>query len=390
MTKNRYERRGVSSQKTDVHKAIEKSDKGLYPYAFCKITEDYLGNDAEFCNIMHADGAGTKSSLAYLYWKETGDISVFKGIAQDSLVMNLDDVLCTGANGNFLLSNTLGRNKHLVPGEVIKAVIDGYEECAERLNEFGIAIQLTGGETADVGDLVRTLIVDSTLTCRPKRNDILENKIEPGNVIVGFASFGNAVYEDEYNSGMGSNGLTSGRHDLLNHTYFSKYPETFDPKTDEDLIYSGQFLLTDPLKDTPLNIGKALLSPTRTYAPILNKIFKNLELKRQIAGIIHCTGGAQTKVMKFLHKPVHVVKSDLFDTPPLFKTIQESTETTWREMYEVYNMGHRLEIYCSPEIAEELIAIGRAFGIGAKIIGSVLHSDSPKLTVMKEVYENLA
>jgi phosphoribosylformylglycinamidine cyclo-ligase len=379
----------VSSQKTDVHKAISNADKGIFPYAFCKITEDFFGNDEAFCNIMHADGAGTKSSLAYLYWKETGDISVFKGIAQDSLVMNLDDVLCTGTNATFLLSNTIGRNKHLIPGEVIKAIIEGYESCAETLDSFGINVQLTGGETADVGDLVRTVIVDSTLTCRPKKADIIENNIQPGNVIVGFASYGHAVYEDIYNSGIGSNGLTSGRHDLLHHQYYSKYPETFDPKTDEDLIYSGPFSLTDHLKETPLDIGKALLSPTRTYAPILNKIFQDAGLKNKISGIIHCTGGAQTKVMKFLQQPVHVVKSNLLPIPPLFQTIQEVTNTSWREMYEVYNCGHRLEIYCDLDIAEDLVTISKSLGVGAQIIGEVRASETPKLTVMNENYENL-
>jgi phosphoribosylformylglycinamidine cyclo-ligase len=378
---SRYEKRGVSSQKEDVHKAISNIDKGVFPNAFCKIVEDVIGGDEAYCNIVHADGAGTKSSLAYLYWKETGDLSVWKGIAQDALVMNTDDIICTGATGPFLLSNTIGRNKHLIPGEVIKSIIDGFEECIDNLNTFGVDIKFTGGETADVGDLVKTLIVDSTVACRPKREDILEVDIQDGDVIVAFASYGKASYEQEYNSGIGSNGLTSGRHDLLDHSYYSKYPESFDVNTDEEYIYSGNFKLTDSLEGTPLDIGKALLSPTRTYAPIINKIFASQSLKDQIHGIIHCTGGAQTKVMKFLDKPLHINKSELIDIPPLFKTIQETTGTPLKEMFEVFNMGHRLEVYCSESAANELITIAKDFNIEAKVIGDCKKSSEPKLTI---------
>lgn len=371
----------MSSQKEDVHKAITNIDKGIFPNAFCKIVEDYIGGDKEYCNIMHADGAGTKSSLAYLYWKETGDISVWRGVAQDALVMNLDDIICTGATGPFLLSNTIGRNKHLIPGEVIKEIIDGFEDCIDTMAEFGVKIKFTGGETADVGDLVKTLIVDSTVACRPKRSEILEIDIQDDDVIVGFASFGQATYETSYNAGTGSNGLTSGRHDLLAHHYHQKYPESYDLNTDEDYIYSGKFNLTDKLEGTPLDIGKALLSPTRTYAPILNKIVENDELKNAIHGIIHCTGGAQTKVMKFLDKPLHIIKDNLIDMPPLFKTIYETTGTSLKEMYEVFNMGHRLEIYCDKNIAQELITISNSFNIEAKIIGRCEPHTTKKLTI---------
>jgi phosphoribosylformylglycinamidine cyclo-ligase len=378
---SRYEKRGVSSQKEDVHKAITNIDKGIFPNAFCKIVEDYIGNDDAYCNIVHADGAGTKSSLAYLYWKETGDLSVWRGIAQDALVMNLDDIICTGATGPFLLSNTIGRNKHLIPGEVIKEIIDGFEECIATMADYGVQIKFTGGETADVGDLVKTLIVDSTVACRPKRDEILEVNIQEGDVIVGFASFGQATYESSYNAGTGSNGLTSGRHDLLSHKYHRKYPETYDLNTDEEYIYSGKFKLTDPLVGTPLDIGKALLSPTRTYAPILNKIVENTVLKKSIHGIIHCTGGAQTKVMKFLDKPLHIIKDDLIAIPPLFKTILETTGTPLKEMYEVFNMGHRLEIYCNKDVAQQLIDISNVFKIEAKIIGRCEPHSSKKLTI---------
>ena len=378
---SRYEKRGVSSQKEDVHKAITNIDKGIFPNAFCKIVEDYIGGDEEYCNIVHADGAGTKSSLAYLYWKETGDISVWRGVAQDALVMNLDDIICTGATGPFLLSNTIGRNKHLIPGEVIKEIIDGFEDCIDTMAEFGVKIKFTGGETADVGDLVKTLIVDSTVACRPKRSEILEIDIQDDDVIVGFASFGQATYETSYNAGTGSNGLTSGRHDLLAHNYHHKYPESYDLNTDEEYIYSGKFNLTDKLEGTPLDIGKALLSPTRTYAPILNKIVENNELKNAIHGIIHCTGGAQTKVMKFLDKPLHIIKDNLIDMPPLFKTIHETTGTPLKEMYEVFNMGHRLEIYCDKKIAQELITISNSFNIEAKIIGRCEQHPTKKLTI---------
>ncbi len=378
---SRYEKRGVSSQKEDVHKAISNVDKGLFPNAFCKIVEDVIGGDDAFCNIVHADGAGTKSSLAYLYWKETGDLSVWKGIAQDALVMNTDDIICTGATGPFLLSNTIGRNKHLVPGEVIKAIIDGFEECIDNLNDFGVSIKFTGGETADVGDLVKTLIVDSTVACRPKRSEIMEVDIQDGDVIVGFSSSGQASYEHQYNSGIGSNGLTSGRHDLIDHSYYAKYPETFDINTDEEYIYSGQFKLTDKLEGTPLDIGKALLSPTRTYAPIIKKMLSSAEMKNEIHGMIHCTGGAQTKVMKFLDKPLHINKSSLLEIPPLFKTIHETTGTPLKEMYEVFNMGHRLEVYCSKSIANELVSLASDFNIDAKVIGECSQSDKPQLTI---------
>lgn len=378
---SRYEKRGVSSQKEDVHKAITNIDKGIYPNAFCKIVEDYMGGNDEYCNIVHADGAGTKSSLAYLYWRETGDLSVWKGIAQDAIVMNLDDIICTGATGPFLLSNTIGRNKHLIPGEVIKAIIDGFEECISTMGDYGVNIKFTGGETADVGDLVKTLIVDSTVACRPRRDEILEVDIQDNDVIVGFASYGLASYEKEYNSGIGSNGLTSGRHDLLDHSYYSKYPETFDINTAEDYIYSGKYKLTDQLEGTPVDIGKALLSPTRTYAPLLNKIVENSELKSAINGIIHCTGGAQTKVMKFLDKPLHIIKDNLLTVPPLFQTIKDTTETTWKEMYEVFNCGHRLEIYCPASVADELIAISNSFNIDAQVVGKCTPSAEKMLTI---------
>lgn len=378
---SRYEKRGVSSQKEDVHKAITNIDKGIYPNAFCKIVKDYMGGNDEYCNIVHADGAGTKSSLAYLYWRETGDLSVWKGIAQDAIVMNLDDIICTGATGPFLLSNTIGRNKHLIPGEVIKAIIDGFEECISTMGDYGVNIKFTGGETADVGDLVKTLIVDSTVACRPRRDEILEVDIQDNDVIVGFASYGLASYEKEYNSGIGSNGLTSGRHDLLDHSYYSKYPETFDINTAEDYIYSGKYKLTDQLEGTPVDIGKALLSPTRTYAPLLNKIVENSELKSAINGIIHCTGGAQTKVMKFLDKPLHIIKDNLLTVPPLFQTIKDTTETTWKEMYEVFNCGHRLEIYCPASVADELIAISNSFNIDAQVVGKCTPSTEKMLTI---------
>lgn len=378
---SRYEKRGVSSQKEDVHKAITNIDKGIFPNAFCKIVEDYIGGDQAYCNIVHADGAGTKSSLAYLYWKETGDISVWRGIAQDAIVMNLDDIICTGAVGPFLLSNTIGRNKHLIPGEVIKELIDGFEECIETMQSFGTQIKFTGGETADVGDLVKTIIVDSTVACRPKRKEILEVDIQPTDVIVGFSSYGKASYEQTYNAGIGSNGLTSGRHDLLHHTYFSKYPESFDSNTNEEYIYSGQFSLTDALPGTLVDIGKALLSPTRTYAPILNKILADATLKQGIHGIIHCTGGAQTKVMKFLDKPLHIIKDSLLTIPPLFDAIQKTTSTSMKEMFEVFNMGHRLEIYCDKDIAQQMIDISASFDVQAQVIGRCESSATKRLSI---------
>lgn len=378
---SRYEKRGVSPQKEDVHNAISNVDKGIFPNAFCKVVADYIGNDSSYCNIVHADGAGTKSSLAYLYWKETGDIRIWRGIAQDALVMNLDDIICTGAIGPFLLSNTIGRNKHLIPGSVIKEIIDGFEECIDTMQSFGTNIKFTGGETADVGDLVKTIIVDSTVACRPLRSDIKEVDIQPNDVIIGFSSYGLATYENSYNAGMGSNGLTSGRHDLLKHDYFTKYPESFDKNTPEEYIYSGIFSLTDILNGTEVNIGQALLSPTRTYAPILNKIFENQSLKDAIHGIIHCTGGAQTKVMKFLDKPLHIIKNDLLPIPPLFQMIQSTTGTSMKEMFEVFNMGHRLEIYCDEAIASDLIQISRLFQVEAKIIGRCEASTEKALTI---------
>lgn len=371
----------MSSQKEDVHKAISNIDKGLFPNAFCKIVEDFIGQDENYCNIMHADGAGTKSSLAYLYWKETGDISVWRGIAQDALVMNLDDIICTGATGPYLLSNTIGRNKHLIPGEVIKEVIEGFEDCINTMKQFGVNMEFTGGETADVGDLVKTMIVDSTVACRPKRSEIKEIDIQEGDVIVGFASYGQSTYESSYNSGMGSNGLTSGRHDLLHHEYYTKYPESFDQNTDEEFIYSGKFSLTDNLEGTNINIGQGLLSATRTYAPLLLKAFADSNLKSQIHGVIHCTGGAQTKVMKFLDKPLHIIKDNMFQLPPLFKTIHETTGTPMKEMYEVFNCGHRLEMYCDQEAAESLIALSESFGIEAKIIGRCVAAEKKALTI---------
>lgn len=378
---SRYEKRGVSSQKEDVHKAISNIDKGVFPNAFCKIVEDFIGGDDAYCNVMHADGAGTKSSLAYIYWKETGDKSVWRGIAQDALVMNVDDIICTGAFGPFLLSNTIGRNKHLIPGEVIKEIIEGFEDCIATIGEYGIDIAFTGGETADVGDLVKTVIVDSTVSCRPKRSDILEIDIQATDVIIGFSSYGQAKYESSYNAGMGSNGLTSGRHDLLHHEYFKKYPESYDVNTDEEYIYSGKFSLTDPLEGTDITIGQGLLSPTRTYAPLLKAVLGDGKLRKHINGLIHCTGGAQTKVMKFLDKPLHIVKDNMLEIPPLFRQIHETTGTPLKEMYEVFNMGHRLEMYCDKSIAEDVINISKAMGIEAQVIGYCKPSEKKELTI---------
>lgn len=375
---NRYLNRGVSSQKEDVHNAIKNLDKGLFPNAFCKLTEDYLGNDPEWCNIVHADGAGTKSSLAYIYWKETGDISVWKGIAQDALVMNLDDMLCVGATDNFLLSSTIGRNKFNIPGEVVGEIINGTEDFCQLMKEYGINIHNMGGETADVGDLVRTIIVDSTFAARIKREDAIEINIKPGDVIVGLASYGKATYENEYNAGMGSNGLTSARHDILNETYKKAFPESYDSLTNSDYFYSGNFKLTDPLQGTDVSLGKAILSPTRTYAPLLKEILKNY--RKQINGIIHCTGGAQTKVMKFVDQ-LEIVKDNLLPVPPLFKTIQETTNTSSKEMFEVFNMGHRMEIYTDQKTAEDIIALSRVFGIESQIIGHCKASVSKILSI---------
>jgi phosphoribosylformylglycinamidine cyclo-ligase len=376
---DRYMQRGVSASKEDVHNAIKKIDKGIFPNAFCKIIPDILGNDPDYCNIMHADGAGTKSSLAYLYWKETGDLSVWKGIAQDAIVMNTDDLLCVGATDKILLSSTIGRNKNLVPGEVISAIINGTEEVLEMLRSFGVDIYSTGGETADVGDLVRTIIVDSTVTCRMKRSEVITNEnIRPGQVIVGFASYGQASYETEYNGGMGSNGLTSARHDVFAHFLAEKYPESFDPAVPSELVYSGSRKLTDTYENVPLNVGKLVLSPTRTYAPVVKAMLKNL--RSQIGGIIHCSGGAQTKILHFVDN-LHIIKDNLFAVPPLFKLIQEESKTDWKEMYKVFNMGHRLEVYIDEKYAQELIEIGRSFNIEAQIVGRVEASESKKLTI---------
>jgi phosphoribosylformylglycinamidine cyclo-ligase len=377
---DRYMKRGVSASKEDVHNAIKNIDKGIFPNAFCKVIPDILGGDPEYCNIMHADGAGTKSSLAYLYWKETGDISVWKGIAQDAIVMNTDDLLCIGATDQILLSSTIGRNKNLVPGEVISAIINGTEEVLEMLRSFGMNIFSTGGETADVGDLVRTIIVDSTVTCRMKRSEVITNEnIKAGQVIVGFASFGQASYETEYNGGMGSNGLTSARHDVFSKFLAEKYPESFDPSVPKELIYSGSRKLTDSYEGVPLNVGKLVLSPTRTYAPIVKEILKNYQ--EVVGGIIHCSGGAQTKILHFIND-LHIIKDNLFETPPLFKLIQEESGTDWKEMYKVFNMGHRLEVYIDEKYATDLISIGKSFNIDTKIIGRVEKSEGKKVTIL--------
>ncbi len=382
MSNLKYSQRGVSAQKEDVHAAIKNVDKGLFPKAFCKIVPDYLGNSEEHCIIMHADGAGTKSSLAYAYWKETGDLSVWKGIAQDALVMNIDDLLCVGATDNFMLSSTIGRNKNLIPGEVISAIINGTEELIRELEVYGIKIHSTGGETADVGDLVRTIIVDSTVIARIKRADVIDNaNIKSGNVIVGLASYGQATYENAYNGGMGSNGLTSARHDVFNKEVADKYPETYDHAVPKDIIYSGSKKLTDAVDDSPLDAGKLVLSPTRTYAPVLKEIIE--KYKSNISGMVHCSGGAQTKVLHFVDK-LHVIKDNMFPIPPLFKLIKEESGTDWKEMYQVFNMGHRMEIYCDEQIASDIIAISNSFNIDAQIIGKVKESESKRLTINSE------
>ena len=382
---NRYMMRGVSATKEDVHNAIKNIDKGLYPKAFCKIIPDILGGDPEYCNIMHADGAGTKSSLAYAYWRETGDLSVWKGIAQDALIMNIDDLLCVGAVDNILVSSTIGRNKNLVPGSVISAIINGTDELLAELRSMGVGVYATGGETADVGDLVRTIIVDSTVTCRMKRSDVIDNaNIRPGDVIVGLSSSGKATYEDKYNGGMGSNGLTSARHDVFNKSIAEKYPETYDHSVPEDLVYSGGLSLTDTVEGSPLNAGELVLSPTRTYAPVIKKILDSLRGK--IHGMIHCSGGAQTKVLHFVEN-VRVVKDNLFPIPPLFKTIQEQSHTDWSEMYKVFNCGHRFEIYLPSEYAEEVIAISKSFGIDAQVVGHVEESEKTELIIKSEFGE---
>ena len=382
MSNQRYMMRGVSASKEDVHNAIKNIDKGLYPKAFCKIIPDILGGDPEYCNIMHADGAGTKSSLAYLYWKETGDISVWKGIAQDALIMNIDDLLCVGAVDNILVSSTIGRNKLLVPGEVISAIINGTDELLAELREMGVGVYATGGETADVGDLVRTIIVDSTVTCRMKRSDVINNaNIAPGDVIVGLASYGQATYEKSYNGGMGSNGLTSARHDVFAKYLAEKYPESYDAGVPNELIYSGGLKLTDEVEGSPIDAGKLVLSPTRTYAPVVKKLLD--ALRPNIHGMVHCSGGAQTKILHFVEN-VHVIKDNLFPIPPLFKTIQEQSGTDWAEMYKVFNMGHRLEVYLPEEFAAEVIEISKSFGIDAQIVGRVEASDHTHLTIKSE------
>ena len=387
MSDQRYDMRGVSASKEDVHNAIKNVDKGLYPKAFCKIIPDYLGNDSEYCNIMHADGAGTKSSLAYIYWKETGDLSVWKGIAQDALIMNIDDLLCVGATDNILVSSTIGRNKMLIPGEVIAAIINGTEELLEELRGMGVSIYSTGGETADVGDLVRTIIVDSTVTCRMRRSDVIDNaNIKGGDVIVGLASYGQAAYEKEYNGGMGSNGLTSARHDVFKHDLAVKYPESYDAAVPVELVYSGSMGLTDAVDNAPVNAGKLVLSPTRTYAPVIKELPDAIgddQIRHKIDGMVHCSGGAQTKVMHFVTDK-HVIKDNLFPVPPLFDLIQRESGTDWKEMYKVFNMGHRMEIYVSPEDAARVIEISESMGIPARIIGRVEDAPTNMLTIISD------
>lgn len=382
MSDQRYNQRGVSASKEDVHNAIKNIDKGIFPKAFCKIIPDILGGDPEYCNIMHADGAGTKSSLAYMYWRETGDISIWKGIAQDALIMNIDDLLCVGATDNILLSSTIGRNKMLIPGEVISAIINGTNELCEELSQLGVNIYPTGGETADVGDLVRTIIVDSTVTCRMKRSDVISNdNIQAGDVIIGLSSYGQATYEKEYNGGMGSNGLTSARHDVFAHYLAEKYPESYDSSIPSDLIYSGKMKLTDAIEGLDIDAGKLVLSPTRTYAPVIKQILD--KLRPVVHGMVHCSGGAQTKVLHFVDK-VKITKNNLFPIPPLFKLIHDQSGTDWKEMYKVFNMGHRMEIYLSPEYAQEVIDISKSFGIDAQIVGFVEKSDKTELIIESE------
>ena len=382
MSDQRYNQRGVSASKEDVHNAIKNIDKGIFPKAFCKIIPDILGGDAEYCNIMHADGAGTKSSLAYMYWKETGDLSVWKGIAQDALIMNIDDLLCVGATDNILLSSTIGRNKMLIPGEVISAIIQGTNDLCEELSSLGVNIYPTGGETADVGDLVRTIIVDSTVTCRMKKSDVISNdNIQDGDVIVGLSSYGQATYEKEYNGGMGSNGLTSARHDVFANYLATKYPESYDSSIPSNLVYSGNMKLTDMIEGLGIDAGKLVLSPTRTYAPVIKQILD--KLRQVIHGMVHCSGGAQTKVLHFVDK-VKITKNNLFPVPPLFKLIQEQSGTDWKEMYKVFNMGHRMEIYLPSEYAEAVIDISKSFGIDAQIVGYVEKSDKTELLIDSE------
>ncbi|AEK23067.1 AIR synthase [Capnocytophaga canimorsus Cc5] len=379
----RYAQRGVSAAKDEVHKAIKNIDKGLFPKAFCKIVPDFLTHDEEYCLVMHADGAGTKSSLAYMYWKETGDLSVWKGIAQDALIMNIDDLLCVGAVNDIMLSSTIGRNKNLVSGEVISAIINGTEALIDELKKHGVTIHSTGGETADVGDLVRTIIVDSTVTARLKRSQVIDNaNIQAGDVIVGLASFGQATYENQYNGGMGSNGLTSARHDVFEKYLAQKYPESFDAALPEALVYSGSKKLTDSVKGSPIDAGKLVLSPTRTYAPIIKKILEKYDAS-QIHGMIHCSGGAQTKILHFVDN-LHIIKDNLFEVPPLFKLIQEESKTDWKEMYQVFNCGHRMELYVNKAIAEDIIAISKSFNVDARIVGRVEASDRKQLTIKGE------
>tara|TARA_R110002124_G_scaffold287089_1_gene470230 strand:+ start:5945 stop:7123 length:1179 start_codon:yes stop_codon:yes gene_type:complete len=379
----RYAQRGVSAGKEDVHNAIKNVDKGLFPKAFCKIVPDYLTGDDDYCLVMHADGAGTKSALAYMYWKETGDLSVWKGIAQDALIMNIDDLLCVGAIENITLSSTIGRNKNLIPGEVISAIINGTEELINELKQFGVSIHSTGGETADVGDLVRTIIVDSTVTARLKRKDVIDNaNIQAGDVIVGLSSYGQATYEKEYNGGMGSNGLTSARHDVFGNYLAQNYPESFDPLVPEDLVYAGSKNLLDTVAESPLNAGKLVLSPTRTYAPIIKSILSKYS-NNDIHGMVHCSGGAQTKVLHFVDQ-LHIIKDNLFPIPPLFKLIQEESKTDWKEMYQVFNMGHRMELYVPEEVAQDIITISQSFNVDAQIVGRVASSSEKKLTIKSE------
>ena len=384
---NRYDLRGVSASKEDVHAAIKNIDKGLFPKAFCKVVPDYLTNDEDYCIVMHADGAGTKSSLAYMYWKETGDFSVWKGIAQDALIMNIDDLLCIGATDNIMLSSTIGRNKNLIPGSVISSIINGTEEIIKDLKGHGIGIYSTGGETADVGDLVRTIIVDSTVTARIKRSDVIDNSnIVDGNVIVGLSSFGQSTYEKEYNGGMGSNGLTSARHDVFAKYLSDKYPESFDDSIPSDLIYSGKIKLDQKIDGSPLDAGKLVLSPTRTYAPVIKEVLSKID-KSSIFGMVHCSGGAQTKILHFLNDNLHVVKNNMFDVPVLFELIQNQSNTSWQEMYKVFNCGHRMELYVNPDVANKIIQISESFNIEAKIIGRVEKSTKKKLTISSKYGE---
>jgi len=386
---NRYDLRGVSASKEDVHEAIKNIDKGLYPKAFCKVVPDYLSNDDDYCIVMHADGAGTKSSLAYMYWKDTGDMSVWKGIAQDALVMNIDDLICVGVTNNIILSSTIGRNKNLIPGNVISSIINGTEEIIEELNRYGVNIYSTGGETADVGDLVRTIIVDSTVTARVKRSEIIDNSnISDGNVIIGLSSSGQSTYENEYNGGIGSNGLTSARHDVFDKYLAKKYPESFDQSIPSELIYSGKIKLNQKIEGSPLDAGKLVLSPTRTYAPVIKEILSSV-VRSDIKGMVHCSGGAQTKILHFLNENLHAIKDNMFEVPILFDLIQKQSNTSWHEMYKVFNCGHRMELYVNPKVADDIIKISKSFNIEAKIIGRVEKSSEKKLTIISKYGEFL-